>query len=69
MLGKAIFLIILAMLVWAGYIKLARKLGVPGRKKTAATPAEQKPILTKFNLIIAGLIAVYLMWGLVQILG
>mgnify|MGYP000226984058 FL=1 len=69
MLGKAIFLIILAMLIWAGYIKLARKLGVQGRKKTAAAPSEQKPILTKFNLIIAGLIAVYLMWGLVQILG
>jgi len=42
---------------------------LPGLKKTAATPPDQKPILTKFNLIIAGLIAVYLMWGLVQILG
>ena len=26
MLGKAIILIILAMLIWAGYTKLARKL-------------------------------------------
>ena len=69
MLGKAIILIILAMLIWAGYTKLARKLGLPGLKKTAAAPPEQKPILTKFNLIIAGLIAVYMMWGLVQVLG
>ena len=69
MLGKAIILIILAMLIWAGYIKLTRKLELPGLKKTTSAPPEQKPILTKFNLIIAGLIAIYLMWGLVQILG
>ena len=33
MLGKAIMLIILAMLIWAGYTKLARKLELPGLKK------------------------------------
>ena len=32
MLGKAIILIILAMLIWAGYTKLARKLELPGLK-------------------------------------
>ncbi len=29
MLGKVIILVILAMLGWAGYTKLARKLGLP----------------------------------------
>lgn len=66
MLGKVIILAIVAMLAFAGYTKLARKLGLPARKPLRQ-PETQKPLLTKFNLIIAGLIAIYAIWGASQI--
>jgi len=66
MLGKIIILAIVAMLAFAGYAKLARKLGLPSRKPPRQ-PQTQKPLLTKFNLTIAGLIAIYAIWGAVQI--
>lgn len=66
MLGKIIILVILAMLAFAGYTKLARNLGLPSRKPPRQ-PQTQKPLLTKFNLIIAGLIAIYAIWGAIQI--
>ena len=67
MLGKVIILVILAMLGWAGFTKLARKLGLPTTKKLPVPPQTHKPLLTKFNLIIAGLIALYAIWGAIQI--
>ena len=67
MLGKAIILIIIGMLVWAGASKLSAKLGLPSRQKMPPQPKVQKPLLTKFNLIIAGLILVYIVWGATQI--
>ena len=67
MLGKAIVLIILGMLVWAGASKLSAKLGLSSRQKIAPQPKVQKPLLTKFNMIITGLILVYIFWGATQI--
>jgi len=67
MLGKLIILVILAMLGWAGYTKLARKLGLPTAKKRPVPPQTHRPFLTKFNLIITGLIALYAIWGAIQI--
>ena len=67
MLGKVIILIILGMLVWAGASKLSSKLGRPSRQKIAPQAKIQKPLLTKFNLIIAGLVLVYIVWGATQI--
>ena len=67
MLGKVIILVILAMLGWAGYNKMARKLGLPTTNNRPAAPQTHKPLLTKFNLIIAGLIALYAIWGAIQV--
>jgi len=67
MLGKAIILIILGMLVWAGASKLGAKLGLPSRRKAIAEQQIQKPLLTKFNMIIGGLILIYIVWGTTQI--
>ena len=67
MLGKVIILVILAMLGWAGYTKLARKLGMTTAKKRPAPAQANKPLLTKFNFIIAGLIALYAIWSAIQI--
>lgn len=67
MLGKVIILVIAAMLVWAGYSKLTRKLGLSARKRPLPQQQAPKPLLTKFNLVIAGLIAIYAIWGAIQI--
>ena len=67
MLGKTIIFIILCILVWGATSKLFAKLGLPSRQKIAPQTKAQKPLLTKFNLIIAGLILVYIVWGATQI--
>jgi hypothetical protein len=46
---------------------MARKLGLPTTKERPAAAQTHKPFLTKFNLIIAGLIALYAIWGAIQI--
>jgi len=65
MTGKLIIFAILAMVIWAGYTKIAQKFGLS--KRPAPVHKAPKPLLTKFNLIMAGLIGLYILWGATQI--
>ncbi len=76
MTGKLIIFAIAMLMLWAGAVKLAARLGIKPAAR-ASQPASDKPRLpfwklffrSKFNLAMAGLAALYLIWGLTQLLG
>lgn len=72
MFGKFIILTIAILLIGAFLRKLATRVGLLQPKPPHATPARQVGItgfrLTKFNIAMLGLVALYLLWGATQIL-
>jgi len=68
MSGKAIIFAIAGLLIWAAAVKYGQKLGLV-RPKAPTNDKKKKFALTPFNVMIGGLIALYILWGLGQITG
>jgi len=72
MLGKFIILCAVLVAIWAGVSRLGRALGIgPFSRLNKPKP---KPLftfagfaVTRFEAIMSGLFALYLLWGLTQI--
>lgn len=73
MFGKLIIFCAVVMAIWAGISRAGRALGIgPFRQAKKNRP---KPLftfagfaVTRFEAILSGLFALYLIWGLTQIL-
>lgn len=74
MLGKFIILCAVLVAIWAGVSRLGRALGIGPFSRLNKPKPKTKPLftfagfaVTRFEAIMSGLFALYLLWGLTQI--
>lgn len=74
MLGKFIILCAVLVAIWAGVSRLGRALGIGPFSRLNKIKPKPKPLftfagftVTRFEAIMSGLFALYLLWGLTQI--
>lgn len=75
MIGKLIILCAVLVALWAGISRLEKALGIGPFSRTKRSKPKPKPLftfagfaVTRFEAIMSGLFALYLLWGLAQIL-
>ena len=75
MIGKLIILCIGVLAFWAGMARIGRTLGIGPFNLARKSHPKPKPVLrfagfeiTRFEVLITGLFALYLVWALAQFL-
>ena len=75
MIGKLIILCAVLVALWAGFMRLSRALGLERFTPAKRPKAKPRPLftfagfeVTRFEAIMSSLVALYLLWGLTQIL-